>query len=204
MSILSEILLSGCMINSTFRRRTHLVQSFSVVFLYCYKLCCGFNMASSSGTSSGSSQLQNSGSEEDLQALMDQRKRKRMISNRESARRSRMRKQKHLDELVAQVAQLRKENHQISQSVNITTQHCMNIESENSILRAQAGELSHRLRALNDIINFLNANTGVFGAAVVGDSSTFCPESIDSFMNPLSLSYLNQPITAATGIFNQY
>lgn len=161
-------------------------------------------MASSSGTSSGSSQLQNSGSEEDLQALMDQRKRKRMISNRESARRSRMRKQKHLDELVAQVAQLRKENHQIVQSVNITTQHYMNIESENSILRAQAGELSHRLQALNDIINFLNANTGVFGAAVVGDSSTFCPEPIDSFMNPLSLSYLNQPITATTGIFNPF
>ncbi|RRT48290.1 hypothetical protein B296_00012267 [Ensete ventricosum] len=32
--ILSEILLSGCMINSTVRHRTHLVQSFSVVFLY--------------------------------------------------------------------------------------------------------------------------------------------------------------------------
>ncbi|OAY52326.1 hypothetical protein MANES_04G074110v8 [Manihot esculenta] len=32
--ILSEIFLSGFMINSTYRRRTHLVQSFSVVFLY--------------------------------------------------------------------------------------------------------------------------------------------------------------------------
>ncbi|GKV21113.1 hypothetical protein SLEP1_g31127 [Rubroshorea leprosula] len=32
--ILSEILLSGFIINSTFRRMTHLVQSFSVVFLY--------------------------------------------------------------------------------------------------------------------------------------------------------------------------
>ncbi|MQL85088.1 hypothetical protein Taro_017601 [Colocasia esculenta] len=32
--ILSEILLSGFMINSTLRHRTHLVQSFSVVFLY--------------------------------------------------------------------------------------------------------------------------------------------------------------------------
>ncbi|CAI0377500.1 unnamed protein product [Linum tenue] len=32
--ILSELLLACCMINSTFRRRTHLVQSFSVVFLY--------------------------------------------------------------------------------------------------------------------------------------------------------------------------
>nr|GLL47397.1 uncharacterized protein LOC107816674 [Ipomoea trifida] len=33
-AILSELFLSGCMINSTYRRRTHLVQSFSVVFLY--------------------------------------------------------------------------------------------------------------------------------------------------------------------------
>ena len=32
--ILSEIFFSGCMINSTIRRRTHLVQSFSVAFLY--------------------------------------------------------------------------------------------------------------------------------------------------------------------------
>ncbi|KAE9600112.1 hypothetical protein Lalb_Chr14g0369491 [Lupinus albus] len=32
--VLSEILRSGFMINSSLRRRTHLVQSFSVVFLY--------------------------------------------------------------------------------------------------------------------------------------------------------------------------
>lgn len=115
-----------------------------------------------------------------------------------------MRKQKHLDDLVAQVAQLRKENNQIIQSVNTTTQHYMNIETENSILRAQASELSHRLQALNDIINFLNANTGVLGASGVGDSSTFSTEPIDSFMNPWSLSYLNQPITATADIFNQY
>ncbi|KAF8016954.1 hypothetical protein BT93_H2219 [Corymbia citriodora subsp. variegata] len=32
--ILSEILLCGYIISSSFRRRTHLVQSLSVVFLY--------------------------------------------------------------------------------------------------------------------------------------------------------------------------
>lgn len=79
-------------------------------------------MASSSGTSSESIQIQNSGSEEDLQALMKQRKQKRMLSNRESARRSRLRKQKHLDDLTAQVDQIKKENGQIMRTLNVATQ----------------------------------------------------------------------------------
>lgn len=117
-------------------------------------------MGSSSGTiSSGSSGLQNSGSEEDLQQLMDQRKRKRMISNRESARRSRMRKQKHLDDLMAQVSQLRKENNQIITTMNVTTQHFLNVEAENSVLRAQVSELTHRLQSLNEIIDFMTTAT---------------------------------------------
>ncbi|CAI9781950.1 unnamed protein product [Fraxinus pennsylvanica] len=120
-------------------------------------------MASSSGTSSGSSELQNSGFEEDLQKLMDQKKRKRMISNRESARRSRLRKQEQLDDLVAKVSQFRKEINQIIPRMNFTTQYYLNIEAENSILRAQTAELSHRLQSLNEIINFLNANNGGFG-----------------------------------------
>ncbi|KAL5563054.1 hypothetical protein UlMin_032801 [Ulmus minor] len=161
-------------------------------------------MASSSGTtSSGSSLLQNSGSEEDLLALMDQRKRKRMISNRESARRSRMRKQKHLDDLTAQIAQLMKENHQIITSVNFTTQQYMSIEAENSVLRAQVGELSNRLQSLDEIITFLNAsNNVVLGASSShGDSNAFVSEPIESFFNPLNLSYLNHPIMASPDVF---
>ncbi|KAJ8763495.1 hypothetical protein K2173_002378 [Erythroxylum novogranatense] len=152
-------------------------------------------MASSSGTSSGSSLIQNSGSEEDLQTLMDQRKRKRMISNRESARRSRLRKQKHLDDLLAQVAQLRKENRQIITSVSLTTQHYSTVEAENSILRAQVSELSHRLESLNEIIQVLNATTGIRR-----DLSIF-NEPADSFLNPLNMPYLNQPIMASADVF---
>ncbi len=154
-------------------------------------------MASSSGTSSVSSLLQNSGgSEENLQLLVDQRKRKRMISNRESARRSRMRKQKHLDDLMTQLSQLRKENNQIISSMRLTTQHYHKVEAENSILRAQVAELSHRLQSLNEIINCLNYNP-INASFATEEPYT---DSVDEFMNNYSLSYLyvnQQPILAS-------
>ncbi|CAL9755116.1 unnamed protein product, partial [Musa acuminata subsp. burmannicoides] len=151
LAINSEIFLSGFMITSTLRRSTHLVQSFSVVFLYWFYVSpC--SMASPGGTSSGSSLLQTSGSEEDLQALMDQKRQKRMISNRESARRSRMRKQKHLDDLTAQLNQLRKENSRILTSLTLTTRHHSAVEAENSVLRTQMVELGNRLQSLSEIL----------------------------------------------------
>ncbi|XP_065882040.1 bZIP transcription factor 11-like [Euphorbia lathyris] len=148
-------------------------------------------MASSSGNSSGSSQLQNSGSEG---VLIDQRKRKRMQSNRESARRSRMRKQKHLDDLSTQVSQLRKDNNQICTSINITTQHYLTIEAENSVLRAQMMELSHRLDSLNEILNFINTNNGGFQSDYQDLHSV-----VDH--NNLSCIYLNQPLMASPDLF---
>ncbi|KAE8692655.1 chaperone protein dnaJ 10-like isoform X1 [Hibiscus syriacus] len=153
-------------------------------------------MASSSGTSSGSSTTttvtQNSGSaEEDLQAVIDERKRKRMVSNRESARRSRMRKQKHLEDLMTQATQLRKQNHELTTNINSTAQHLFNVEAENSVLRAQLGELGRRLESLNEIIGFLN------------DDDSDEP-AVDSFLNPLNLAYLNQPIMASADNMFQY
>ncbi|XP_062164566.1 bZIP transcription factor 44-like [Alnus glutinosa] len=153
-------------------------------------------MASSSGNSSGSTPTQNSGSEEDLQLLMDQRKRKRMQSNRESARRSRMRKQKQLDDLMALVADLRKDKNQIMTSINLTTQHYINVEAENSILKAQVIELSQRLDSLNEILNYINTNSGVY------ETDQTLQTSADScMMNPLNLLYLNQPIMASADMF---
>ncbi|KAL8108707.1 hypothetical protein AgCh_024974 [Apium graveolens] len=156
-------------------------------------------------TSSGSSLLQNSGSEKDVQVLMDQRKRKRMMSNRESARRSRMRKQKHLDDLMAQVNQLKTENEQIMTSISVTTQHYLNIESENSILAAQMTELSNRLHSLNEIITFLDAsNANLVSTVQDHDYSVFAEPTCDHFMNnPLNYIYANQhPIMASADMLH--
>lgn len=95
----------------------------------------------------------------DLQVVVDERKKKRKQSNRESARRSRMRKRNHLDQLTKQLSQLAKNNGEILATIDITTQHYLNVEAENSILRAQMGELSQRLQSLNDIVHDIIINT---------------------------------------------
>ncbi|XP_057952573.1 bZIP transcription factor 11-like [Malania oleifera] len=158
-------------------------------------------MASSpSGNSSGSSPHRSSGSEEDLRNVMDQRKRKRMLSNRESARRSRMRKQKHLDDLMAEMAQLKGENNEILTNTNITTQLYLKMEAENSVLRAQMAELSQRLQSLDEIASFLNASSGLFE---IEDAQMKIADD-DCFLNPWnnSSAYLmNQPLMASADTF---
>lgn len=106
-------------------------------------------MASPCGTSSGSSQRLNAQSEEDL---MIRRKQRRMLSNRESARRSRMRKQKHLDDLAAEASRLREENRRMMTALAVTERSCAAAEAENAVLRAQVAELDVTLQSLNDIL----------------------------------------------------
>ncbi|KAK7383007.1 hypothetical protein VNO78_28672 [Psophocarpus tetragonolobus] len=162
-------------------------------------------MASSSGTSSVSTKFtQSSGSHQDLQLLMEQRKNKRKQSNRDSARRSRMRKQQHLDDLIAQVERLKRENSLILTNVNITTQQYLNVEAQNSILRARKTELAQSLKSLNHIIN----STTTIG---VYQSDCYISSAVNhhhhnnnnnnnhnSFMNPMHMAYLNQPMIVAT------
>lgn len=165
-------------------------------------------MASSSGTtttttttSSGSSLLHNSGSEEDLQNLMDLRKRKRMISNRDSARRSRMRKQKHLDDLMAQLAQLRKENNQIITTMSLTTQNYLNIEADNSILRAQMVELTSRLQSLNEIITFMDVTATANASGLNNNANHFGTVVLEEEMGP-TYGVFTEPVGADFFMFN--
>ncbi|KAK1422257.1 hypothetical protein QVD17_25240 [Tagetes erecta] len=167
-------------------------------------------MASSSGNSS---QI---GSEEDL---MDQRKRKRMQSNRESARRSRMRKQKHLDDLTDQINQIKKDNAQIVTTISVTTQQFVHVEADNSVLRAQMTELSQRLDYLNEIINLMNNNNnnnnsndntfsvhcnnnGVIGAFEFENHHDFGNNYMNDHWNMMFIN--QQPIMAAAAEMLQY
>ncbi|KMZ62103.1 Basic-leucine zipper (bZIP) transcription factor family [Zostera marina] len=172
-------------------------------------------------TSGGSSSVvparSSGGTEEDLQVMMDQRKRKRMVSNRESARRSRMRKQKHLDDLMNQVSQLKKENNQIANTYNITTDQLLAIDAENSVLRTQMMELNTRFHSLNEILGYMNAgatthttpsgaasfahNNGTGVGAGAGTGSIAVAGGGDGFINPWNLISVNQPIMASPNMF---
>ncbi|XP_021718066.1 bZIP transcription factor 11-like [Chenopodium quinoa] len=177
-------------------------------------------MASSSSSASQQQQVthnnnSSSGSEADPQQVMDTRKRKRMQSNRESARRSRLRKQKHLDDLAVQVNELKAQNNKILSTTTGTTQLYLDVEAENSVLRAQLAELSNRLQSLNDIINCIsvssnNINNNNVILRTTTSSECDDQESFGSFdldfddgfsMNSWGFSFANYPTVPTQDIF---
>ncbi|CAI9283127.1 unnamed protein product [Lactuca saligna] len=88
----------------------------------------------------GSNSTSDEADEQQL-SLINERKQRRMISNRESARRSRMRKQKHLDELWSQVMWLRNENHQLIDKLNSFTETHEKVVQENTQLKDEVSGL---------------------------------------------------------------
>ncbi|KAF5745920.1 putative Ocs element-binding factor [Tripterygium wilfordii] len=134
-----------------------------------------------------------SGSDSDPRyAMFDERKRKRMISNRESARRSRMRKQKQLEDGINEVSQLQNEINKLTQTINTTTQRYVEIESANNILRAQAMELTDRLRSLNSVLHIAEEVSGM---------ALDIPEIPDPLPNPWQVPCPLQPIMASAEMF---
>lgn len=72
-----------------------------------------------------------------LPATSDERKRRRMVSNRESARRSRMRKQRHLDELWSVLVQLINENNCLAGELSRAREGYEKVVQENTKLREE-------------------------------------------------------------------
>ncbi|KAE8665956.1 putative DUF26 domain-containing protein 2 precursor [Hibiscus syriacus] len=97
----------------------------------------------------------NCGSEEPNQpdsSVVDERKRRRMISNRESARRSRMRKQRHLENLRNQVNRLRAENRELTNRLRSVLYHCHRVTTDNDRLRSEHSILRKKLSDIHQIL----------------------------------------------------
>ncbi|KVH97527.1 Basic-leucine zipper domain-containing protein [Cynara cardunculus var. scolymus] len=83
--------------------------------------------------------------DENQMSIINERKQRRMISNRESARRSRMRKQKQLDELCTQVMRLRNENQGLIEKLNHFSENHEQVIQENDRLKKETTELRQLL-----------------------------------------------------------
>ncbi|KAI3700024.1 hypothetical protein L2E82_44637 [Cichorium intybus] len=77
--------------------------------------------------------------------IIGERKRRRMISNRESARRSRIRKQKQLDELLSQLVRLRTDNQSLMENLNQLAERHERAVEENERLKEETTDIRRKL-----------------------------------------------------------
>ncbi|KAJ7952721.1 Basic-leucine zipper transcription factor [Quillaja saponaria] len=87
-------------------------------------------------------------------SVTDERKRRRMISNRESARRSRMRKQKHLENLRIQMNRFKMENRELSNRLRFILYHSRRTRTENDQLQSEHIMLRQKLSDISQILIF--------------------------------------------------
>ncbi|CAD6251561.1 unnamed protein product [Miscanthus lutarioriparius] len=90
----------------------------------------------------------------------DERKKRRLASNRESARRSRVRKQRRLDELSLQVAELLGTNQRLLVELNHVIAKHAAVARENYKLREEAAGLQRRLSEMEVEVGDAEAAAG--------------------------------------------
>ncbi|CAL9782954.1 unnamed protein product [Musa acuminata subsp. burmannicoides] len=122
-----------------------------------------------------------------------ERRQKRKLSNRESARRSRMRKQQRLEYLTSTVVQMRDEKARMVALAAGVTQQRRLLESENSALRAQAVEFAERLQSLSSVLRLVDDVRG----AAMEDVSEIPPPVPGLWQSPRP----GVPILASADVF---
>lgn len=90
--------------------------------------------------------------DQSAEPVMDERKRRRMISNRESARRSRVRKQRHLENLRNQLNKCRMENRELNNRLQFILYHLNRVRTENEWLRSERTVLQERISEYAQIL----------------------------------------------------
>ncbi|KAL9252667.1 Ocs element-binding factor 1-like protein [Drosera capensis] len=77
-----------------------------------------------------------------------ERRKRKMESNRESARRSRLRKQQHIEDLIKEIARLERENEEWGRRIDELERMCGSVEAENAVLRSEKQRLRAELAVL--------------------------------------------------------
>lgn len=84
----------------------------------------------------------------------DERKKKRKLSNRESAKRSREKKQKHLEEMSMQLNQLKTQNQELTNQLRYVLYHYQQTKMENDRLRMEHRILQDKLLNIRQVLMF--------------------------------------------------
>lgn len=138
-----------------------------------------------------SSQPVSSGSEIDAKyASIDEKKRKRMLSNRESAKRSRIKKQKMIEDLANEQGRLLREVENNKRLCLESEKAWYAKESENNVLRAEKTSLAHQLTCLQSLIKKLDLS--------VNASKTPAP-----LVDPRNVLSVRQLVMASAGMLRR-
>ncbi|CAI9259798.1 unnamed protein product [Lactuca saligna] len=97
--------------------------------------------------------------------MMDEKKMKRMLSNRESARRSRMKKEKHMKDLNEQIFYFTKKRDEMVMKIEGLAKAHSALEMENIVLRTQKQELAKRLDYAKTVYGWCECD-GVSGSPI--------------------------------------
>lgn len=104
-----------------------------------------------------------------------------------------MKKQQHVDKLIAEMNQLQGQNKVVTQKINEATDVFVGVASENNVLRAQLSELTDRLHSLNSVLHIVEEVSGI---------AMDIPQVPDTLMEPWQLPCPAQPITTSANMFN--
>ncbi|KAJ1413885.1 Basic-leucine zipper domain [Sesbania bispinosa] len=122
-------------------------------------------------TTSGSSKEQSDDEEAEGEINMsgnmnpaDAKRVRRMLSNRESARRSRRRKQAHLTELETQVSQLRGENSSLMKRLTDVSQKYNDAAVDNRVLKADVETLRAKVKMAEETVKRITGLNPMFNA----------------------------------------